>query len=860
MRALAGASGHARRCKSQTYTLARCALKSSFKLVQPLLDHVGRIFDICVEKNHELPEDDPNRKYKGRVVFEGCFVRDEIGQWALFSENTSCPATMAAGKMCDAHGLLPANLLEVSDGESAYTQARLKGKKTWVRIPRDQWPPEWFNKDGSPKYKDPVVVLVLALYGHPDAGTFWEQHCEAMLKEVGYVKVKSWASVFRHEGLDLFLVVYVDDFKMSGPALNLPAGWELISKVIKMEEPRQLKRYLGCEHEFTQQVVDGHFDPRLAWTIGNPPDKEQPDLRFGPEGLLSKDVPKPKTTIRFIKYSESSFMQACVDRYIELCQGKYPKKLQKVDTPFLDESKPEFDENPVNPEFDKLFNQAMDVETINAQPGCLGNDAAAVLMKILYGARMGRYDLIRPVQALASRITKWNHLCDRKLHRIVSYVNSTLDLHLYGWVGDSPEFIELVAYCDADLAGDRTDSKSTSGVLVCLVGPRTYMPITGVSKKQTSVSKSTPEAEIVALDRGVSKEGMALAELWKHAIGKGKESEPMIINVLEDNESACRIVITGNNPNMRYMSRTQRIDISWLNEQFNEGIFRFVACPSHYQGGDIFTKACVDKVVWNRNLHTLGMFLPGYLQEYLAQPTLPSTKPPAPGLPPLRGVRMESNTKSGFNRLIEKLFSEYEGIVIDEEKGGKRCNITVVADSAVADIFDCNGYNRIVTLQVAPGYRNHFVHRGQIEGDSLCYVALVLNDLTPVEVDSRTGKWGQTRKTRDRTDCAITQRFKIALDAKLCGCIPVLLYRPGCRIVKEDEVNKIAELHDLSGRNVCACQCGIKGHGVVFKCFSTKEFTSIWSNCRMRGGDTLTVHDRSVALRRWLNNYVSAQP
>ena len=57
-------------------------------------------------------------------------------------------------------------------------------------------------------------------------------------------------------------------------------------------------------------------------------------------------------------------------------------------------------------------------------------------MKVLYGARMGRYDLIRPVQALASRVTKWNHLCDRKLHRLISYVNSTLDLHLYGWVGD----------------------------------------------------------------------------------------------------------------------------------------------------------------------------------------------------------------------------------------------------------------------------------------------------------------------------------------------------------------------------------------------------------------------------------------
>ena len=43
--------------------------------------------------------------------------------------------------------------------------------------------------------------------------------------------MKDWASVFRHEELDLFLVVYVDDFKMSGPAKNIAEGWALISKV-----------------------------------------------------------------------------------------------------------------------------------------------------------------------------------------------------------------------------------------------------------------------------------------------------------------------------------------------------------------------------------------------------------------------------------------------------------------------------------------------------------------------------------------------------------------------------------------------------------------------------------------------------
>ena len=36
-------------------------------------------FDICVEKNSELEDGDPRKKYKGRVVFLGDTVRDEDG-------------------------------------------------------------------------------------------------------------------------------------------------------------------------------------------------------------------------------------------------------------------------------------------------------------------------------------------------------------------------------------------------------------------------------------------------------------------------------------------------------------------------------------------------------------------------------------------------------------------------------------------------------------------------------------------------------------------------------------------------------------------------------------------------------------
>ena len=102
-----------------------------------------------------------------------------------------------------------------------------------------------------------------------------------MLKTVGFVPIPDWPSVFRHPGLGTFLVIYVDDFKQSGPSATLAEGRKLISSVINMEDPRPLKRYLGCEHEFRSAVIDGPFDPRTAWTVSHPPSKSIPEIRFG---------------------------------------------------------------------------------------------------------------------------------------------------------------------------------------------------------------------------------------------------------------------------------------------------------------------------------------------------------------------------------------------------------------------------------------------------------------------------------------------------------------------------------------------------------------------------------------------------
>ena len=82
--------------------------------------HFGRVFGFVVEKNHELSPDDPKRKFKGRSVFQGNQVRDEHGEWAIFQDLGSCPASMEASRYGDAYGLFPGHCSQQADAEQAY--------------------------------------------------------------------------------------------------------------------------------------------------------------------------------------------------------------------------------------------------------------------------------------------------------------------------------------------------------------------------------------------------------------------------------------------------------------------------------------------------------------------------------------------------------------------------------------------------------------------------------------------------------------------------------------------------------------------------------------------------------------------
>ena len=70
-------------------------------------------------------------------------------------------------------------------------------------------------------------------------------------------------------------------------------------------------------------------------------------------------------------------------------------------------------------------------------------------------------------------------------------------------MGNTAKQCRLGLFQDSDFAGDLEDSKSTSGGTLCVFGSHAFVPTSWMCKKQTSVSHSSTESEIISLDTGI---------------------------------------------------------------------------------------------------------------------------------------------------------------------------------------------------------------------------------------------------------------------------------------------------------------------------------------------------------------------
>ena len=211
--------------------------------------HFGRIFEICSIKGDELPEGHPDRKWKGRSVFQGNRVSDEHNDYAIFSELGSSPALMEAAKVGSQPGYTLSNKL---------TRSRLTRKRCSKALKHGS---DSHATDGPKNGRAFKIQLSLLCW------LFMVITIQVVLvsgKSTVRINLGLWAGhlFFRRSGnrfsimpkLDLLIVIYVDDLKMAGPSKNLDKGWKAIESVVDVYPPEPFGRYFGCNHVEKTQV------------------------------------------------------------------------------------------------------------------------------------------------------------------------------------------------------------------------------------------------------------------------------------------------------------------------------------------------------------------------------------------------------------------------------------------------------------------------------------------------------------------------------------------------------------------------------------------------------------------------------
>ena len=237
----------------------------------------------------------------------------------------------------------------------------------------------------------------------------------------------------------------------------------------------------------------------------------------------------------------------------------------------------------------------------------------------------------------------------RPVNRLISYIHHTCEYKQYCFVGNTAKQCRLGLFQDSDFAGDLEDSKSTSGGTLCIFGSRTFVPISWMWKKQTSVSHSSTESEIISLDAGLRLDGIPALDLWDLIVavlhGNTYQSnqdrcdpctnlvrvnphkvkfhgliddldnvdfissnvhssrKEALLYIFEDNEAVIQMITKGRSTTTRYVSRTHRVALDWLFDRINlDPKIQSKYVDTKNQLADILTKGNFTRDEWSRLL------------------------------------------------------------------------------------------------------------------------------------------------------------------------------------------------------------------------------------------------------------------
>ena len=329
-------------------------------------------------------------------------------------------------------------------------------------------------------------------------------------------------------------------------------------------------------------------------------------------------------------YEMEGHAKKCVEGYCELA-NRTTQQLYKESTPCIDDH--DFKEE--------------DLKSV----GELSKVCSHIVLNCLFLSRIGRPDILWSVNKLARSITKWTKACDKRLSRLIAYINHTCEYKQYCYVGNTAKQFRLGLFQDSYFTGDLEDSKSTSGGTLCVFESHAFVPMSSMCKKQTSVSHSSTESEIISLDAGLRLDGILALDLWDLIVlvqgntthntdrterpvvcphtNHGHKQSRRVINdldnvdsvpsnvqsvrqevllyVFEDNEAVIKMIMKGRSrPTMRHVSRTHRVALDWLFDRITlDPKIQIKYMDTQNQLADMLTKGNSTRDEWN---HLLCLF------------------------------------------------------------------------------------------------------------------------------------------------------------------------------------------------------------------------------------------------------------
>jgi len=215
---------------------------------------------------------------------------------------------------------------------------------------------------------------------------------------------------------------------------------------------------------------------------------------------------------------------------------------------------------------------------------------------VLYPAVITRPDIAFTAARLSSFLSNPSPDHMAAANRCIQYLYGSRHLAIMFDGLNNTEDKAFKAYTDSSFADDQQDRKSTQGYLFTLFGG----PIAWKSGKQTTVTTSSTEAELLALSTA-AKEAIAAIRLFRDVRLQLNED----LTIWCDNKQTIRLV---NEEMMRIQTALRHIDIHncWVRQEAKKGSFEVKYLPTNEMPADGLTKA-LDRGKFGRFVAQLGL-------------------------------------------------------------------------------------------------------------------------------------------------------------------------------------------------------------------------------------------------------------